>query len=296
MANILVVGLNPAWQKVYEMSEFSLGGVHRVQAMHQTASGKGINCARVLKQAGHDVTVLQVVGGEVGSAILKELDEAGIQSLHVEVQQSNRICTTLVDTSAGTETEIIEPFALEDDVTQQLVDLAAGSTTQFGGVIICGTYPKGLSPDIYSKILGAVTSEFILLDSTVGFDENLLNLVNGIKVNRSEFKSLQESFELSSPSLKYVLVTEGPRPAILYENTGGEKLSQAGVFPQTDIRRINATGAGDAVTAGLADYWISGGDIKDVCRNALSMGSASCLNLMPSLYNEDEKNKILAKM
>ena len=190
MAKLLVVGLNPAWQKVYEMSGFSTEGVHRVKAMHQTASGKGINCARVLNNLGHDVTVLQVLGGVVGSDILKELKTAKIKSLHVEVEQNNRTCTTLVDTEAFTQSEVIEPFDLTEDVTEQLLALVSKSKTKYAGVIICGTYPKGLSPDIYSNILSASPSDFVLLDSTADGWSDIISQWESLS-NEAEAKALK---------------------------------------------------------------------------------------------------------
>ena len=66
MAKILVVGLNPAWQKVLCFRDFRPGEVNRAVSLDALASGKGINTAKVLRRLGHEVWLLQILGGDNG--------------------------------------------------------------------------------------------------------------------------------------------------------------------------------------------------------------------------------------
>src|SRR5688572_2737004 len=123
MARILVAGLNPAWQKILEFGAFAPGEVNRATSLIQMGSGKGMNAAKVLRRLGHEVHLLQVLGGANGQRCLVASQALGLRSLHVWIEEETRTCVTLVDRARGTATEVIEPFGIEaDGVSQALVD------------------------------------------------------------------------------------------------------------------------------------------------------------------------------
>jgi fructose-1-phosphate kinase PfkB-like protein len=55
-------------------------------------------------------------------------------------------------------------------------------------------------------------------------------------------------------------------------------------------------GAGDTVTAGLAHHLLAGRSSADAFRNALAMGSASCLTLFPGEFHETSRQLILSQI
>ena len=87
MAPILVVGLNPAWQKILEFEVLEPGEVNRARSLVQLASGKGMNAAKVLRRLGHEVHLLQVLGGSNGQRCLEGCMSLGIRSLHAWVDE-----------------------------------------------------------------------------------------------------------------------------------------------------------------------------------------------------------------
>ena len=40
---ILILGLNPAWQRLFYVDKFTPGEVHRIKKVEEYGSGKGIN-------------------------------------------------------------------------------------------------------------------------------------------------------------------------------------------------------------------------------------------------------------
>jgi len=50
MARTLVLGLNPAWQRLFTLDSLIPGEVHRLGVPLEYPSGKGVNCARVLRK------------------------------------------------------------------------------------------------------------------------------------------------------------------------------------------------------------------------------------------------------
>lgn len=103
---ILVVGLSPAWQRTLEFSRLQPGKVNRARRVVETASGKGVNVARVLKSLGADVRLLTVAGGVRGRLLERALKKKGIRGLRIRVRAETRICQTLL--GAGGVTELVE--------------------------------------------------------------------------------------------------------------------------------------------------------------------------------------------
>lgn len=285
MARFLVVGLNPAWQKVHQLNSFKEGAVNRVQKTVELASGKGINCARVLKKLGHDVSVLQIVGGNTGQRILSDLETLDIISYHVETNTPTRICTTLVSPGQDA-SEIIEPFEVDVDVTGELVKQVKSLPGKFEGVLFCGSLPWGLPSTTYSDILEPLACGKVWLDGFQGFDRNFFNQVTGIKINREEFISLKDELQDELPiNLEYILVTQGSDEAVLYQAQARNRLIALHRFSLPQIEVVNSIGSGDAVMAGFVSGLSDFGQIQEACKHSLALGSASCLTLLPAEYH-----------
>ena len=56
MSESLILGLNPTWQRLFFVDEFKPGEVNRIARVEEFTSGKGINCARILKMLGGEFT------------------------------------------------------------------------------------------------------------------------------------------------------------------------------------------------------------------------------------------------
>ena len=98
---ILVVGLSPAWQRTLEYDRFVVGKVNRARRVSETASGKGVNVARVAQQLGAKVRLLTVAGGHWGRLLKQSLREEGLNSRIINVRSETRICQTLLATVYG---------------------------------------------------------------------------------------------------------------------------------------------------------------------------------------------------
>ena len=276
MAKILVVGLNPAWQKVLSLPSFQSGGVNRAQESWSLASGKGINAAKVLARLGHEVSLLQILAGENGRRCLKDCESWKIRSLHVWTQGETRECITLLSED-GPATEIIEPFSVtESDVAQQLL-LQIKNDSVYNAVVVCGTIPPGIPESLYADILNIVPASLVVWDSVMGLTPELLKRISWIKVNAEEFAKLPA---LGSSQFS-VLITDGPNGArVLHSNSANGQY----LLPHLNGIR-NPIGAGDTVTAALTDGILCGLNTETSVKRALAFGSASCLSPLPAKFN-----------
>jgi fructose-1-phosphate kinase PfkB-like protein len=237
------------------------------------ASGKGMNAAKVLRRLGHDVHLLQVLGGANGKRCLAGCEALGIRSVHAWADEETRLCTTLVDLGRGQATEIIEPFETR---TAGLEDALLGSLPSdpaaYAGLLLCGTVPPGVSRDIYARLLDRFAPRVSLLDAWQGVDAALLGKAGMVKVNRREYAALEPLAGAGGPLF---LVTDGAREAAVIR--GGRTLFR---IPMAALDKVvNPIGAGDTVSAGTLHFLLEGLSPEEAFRRGLALGSASCLRL-----------------
>jgi len=80
--------------------------VNRARQLSETASGKGVNVARVASILGKEVRLLTVAGGVRGRLLRARLKGQKFSARVVSVSAETRICQTLL--GGGTATELVE--------------------------------------------------------------------------------------------------------------------------------------------------------------------------------------------
>jgi 1-phosphofructokinase len=297
MARILVTGLNPAWQKTLEFESLRWGHVNRAAVCHEFGAGKGLNTAKVLSRFGHEAWLLQVIGGINGQRFDAWGRREGIRTLNVEVRAETRVCTTVIDKTTGEVTELIEPFvaAPEEDAMQRALEMIPSGPAFFDALLFCGTVPAGMTPSLYLNILRRTQAPFSVLDSFKDLPEGLLNEVTCLKINRHEFEELKKTepdWTARQERVPPILLTDGPRPARFLRKERGKFLEHTFLLPRLEKVR-NPIGAGDTVTAAFTHFVLSGVPMPEAFRQALAVGSASCLTMEPGEFREEERRKIL---
>ncbi len=300
MAKILVVGLNPAWQKTLILKQFTPGSVNRGTELMTSAAGKGLNAASILRQFGHEVSLLQCVGGGQGQQILAACERLGIHSMTILTPNETRCCTTLIDTSDNRETEVIEPYhtGLSDAAFWASVDrLNLSYNEKWDAVVFCGQAPEGVPEDAYPILLDRIRCEVSVVDAYKGIPESFFARVGFIKINGIEFDTLRGAYPGLEHSLK-----QPAGPGILLTNGGYD--AEARLWDSKDQKRkyryhlntakpiVNPIGAGDAVTGGFVHYLVSGMEAKKAFAHALSIGTASCMETLSGRFSEEFAERI----
>ncbi|KAJ1917943.1 hypothetical protein IWQ60_007629 [Tieghemiomyces parasiticus] len=142
----------------------------------------------------HPVTLLQILGGATGTYIDKALRQKGIHHINVEVQAETRTCTTVLDASTGSMTELIEPTSritaeertAFEDRAQSLITTGAGKLRI---IALCGSFPNGMDSETFAKIAHQKPdSAFLYLDAVKDIELILsTRKVDMIKINLEEF-------------------------------------------------------------------------------------------------------------
>ncbi|MDB5106216.1 MAG: hypothetical protein JWP91_3905 [Fibrobacteres bacterium] len=313
MAKILVVGLNPAWQKVLEFADFTLGEVNRAKNLSSLASGKGINAAKVLRRLGHEVWVLQILGGENGKLCLEACEDLGIRSLYSWVETETRQCLTLLHGPGGSQgnpaatgsrggqadpasrkpggtTEIIEPFRVkEPGIADALLGVLPEDAEFFDAVVISGTVPSGVDDRIYDAILERFDPIISVIDAWQGLSPGSLARATCVKMNHEEFRALTERLGPGGIGETLYLLTSGGGEASMLRS--GSTLAR--LLPPRLSEVLNPIGAGDTVTAGLTHFLLAGLKASEAFRHGLAMGSASCLHPLPAEFTDEDYQALL---
>jgi len=285
---LLILGLNPAWQKLFILDKLVPGAVHRLAPGREFASGKGINMGRVLAKLGCPSHLVQFAGGYTGERLLAEINSAKIAHTTVVTKAATRICTTLSD-HTGESTELIEPspelVAGEvDSLFQKMLPLWTAASR----VALCGTAPTGFD---WTR-LGLLKREkrFLYLDAWTGIDPWLVQGVRLLKVNAEELARLLgvasgggvvDLFALAKVALERfpietLVVTQGSRRVLVFRKERVLSLN-----PPKARNFVNAIGAGDSFLAGWIAADSVGLSVEGCLARAVAVSSVRCEAELP---------------
>ncbi|HTS17531.1 MAG TPA: hexose kinase [Verrucomicrobiae bacterium] len=288
---ILVVGLSPAWQRTLVFERFVPGKVNRAIRVTATASGKGVNVARVASILGADVKLLTVTGGARGRWLLASLRRQGMPVHAVTVEGETRICQTLL--SDGPTTELVEECApLRPVELQEVLRVFRTEVPRAEMVVLTGTVPKGCGDDFYARLIVEARRH----DVPVLIDAQKAQLLNAlkkrpllVKINRDELAAATQLNCTQRSGLSralHRLLKDGPRHAVI---TDGAKSVFVSETPGRTITRLNPPrvkaqnpiGSGDAMMAGIAVGLLRGVSMTEAARFGIACGAANAMTAEP---------------
>jgi tagatose 6-phosphate kinase len=288
---ILVVGLSPAWQRTLVFEELVPGKVNRATHVSETASGKGVNVARVASILGADVRLLTVAGGNRGRLLRAKLEKQRFGTHVVPVGAETRICQTLLGGDGAT--ELVEESGALTSVEVRNVRRAFGAEVRRARlVVLTGTVPRGCGDDFYARLV----AESQRLGVPVLIDAQKAQLRNAlkhrpllVKVNRDELAAATRvSYERTSAMLHALrkLVNEGPEYAVI---TDGAKSVYAFAKPGRTVTILkppyvkakNPIGSGDAMMAGITVGLSRGESMTEAVHLGIACGAANAMTTEP---------------
>jgi len=258
---ILCVGTTPTVQRSMIFDRVEQDAVNRAAEVIDYASGKSPNVARVLQTLGADVLEVGFAGGDRGRFLISDLQSAGIACEVVEVSSQTRLCTTVIDRSAGTATELVEESTpIEASAWSELHRKLSDLLPQARLCVFSGSLPPQAPQDYYARWADRAAQLGIpmILDAR-GVPLRLALPHKGLiaKLNQQELAStLNRPLETDVavcdamreilPPDGMAIVTLGARGALA---TDGRETWH--VIPPK-VKAVSAVGSGDAFAAGLA--------------------------------------------
>lgn len=290
---LAISGLNPAWQKTISFHNFIPGAVNRAAALMEMASGKGINTARAAINWGcADPVVFQVAGGMNGERLVAYLNEEGLPHQTLMIPGNTRCCTTILDRTNHTMTELIEPSAkVPESSVEELFRMFDTFLPEADALALCGTYPPGIPEDFYARLAAAAKKHksFLFLDAFIGIEKILQNGVDLLKINLDELYALtgennvENAFAACFRKFKVgaLAVTDGKNPAFIAEN--GHNIES---LPVPIVEKpVNPIGSGDTCSGVTLSELMTGTPLREAFRCGLAAASANCLTEEPATFD-----------
>lgn len=285
---ITTITLNASIDKAYYMDGcIENGRVMRVSEVRNTAGGKGLNVARVIKLCGEDVLASGLAGGFNGAYLEKLLDQDGIPHAFIHIEGETRSCINILDEAFGS-TEYLEPGCLVSrEEEKRFLQGFPGIIEKSAVVTISGSVPKGVSKDIYKRMIGIAkdAGKQVILDTS---GELLKTGLEGcptvVKPNRDEMEQLfgtkiqgledvlENAEKIRMAGIPYVVVSLGGDGALM--------LCGEGAFhaKAPKVRVLNTVGCGDSMVGALASAFHRKYGPQEALQYAVAVASANAMS------------------
>lgn len=276
--HIGTITLNPAIDESITISGFEADKVNRVETMERHPGGKGVNVARFLSDFVPRVTASGFLGRENERIFTDYFRRYGIADEFIRIDGETRTGLKVLDPVGKTVTEINYPGITPGEEDRKLILETVGAMAEKCGIIVVsGSIPGSLSPDIYRQIVERINRAGIkaLVDTSgAAFREALKAVPYMIKPNiheleeffgeelKSEEAVLEKCAGFFEQGISLVVVSMGEKGALF---ATPEECFKA-IPPATAI--VSTVGAGDAMVSGTAYSLSEGLSLEETARLA----------------------------
>jgi len=287
MMDAVTITLNPAIDQTVYVERLEVGTLNRMQAMHLTPGGKGVNVASYLADYGFHVAATGFLGLENAALFEEWFARKNIQNRFVYIPGSTRTNIKLVDRSSQQTTEINMPgLAPTAEAQERLMQVIEDLSRTCNWFVLSGNLPPGLAVDTYARLITYLKQRgcHVILDtSQEALKAGLTAGPNILKPNLDELAQLAGDAlrvedvqqveavgrDLLSHGIDLVVVSMGKAGAVFI--TAAE--SFLAVPPPIPVE--STVGAGDAMVAGLLAAHLRGLDLAESARlaTAFSLGA-----------------------
>lgn len=280
---IYTITLNPSLDYFVTVDSLEAGRTNRTNSERMLPGGKGINVSIVLKNLGIANTALGFAAGFTGREIIRLLEEEGIRTDLIMLQEGYSRINVKIQNMEGTEINGIGPDIPAAGMEQLKAKIA--QLTDGDSLVLAGSIPKAVSPDIYKEMIQLTEDKnvSVVVDATGEVLRQILPCRPFlIKPNHHE---LGELFGVELKERKDVipyarkLQEEGARNILVsLAGKGAVLLTEDGQILEMDTPKgqyVNGVGAGDSMVAGFLAGWQEKRDYLHAFRLAVCAGSAS---------------------
>lgn len=293
---ILTVCLNPTFQSTMVFDSFTQGEVNRCLEHYLDASGKGMNCARIVSQLGAKSALLTHLGGPRKDEMISLCSRDAVEIIHTDSASAIRTCTTII--AKGTCTELVQnPEAVGQGCEAAIRELFSEAIQRAEALIICGTRAPGYSKGLYSDFVKEAkeAGKFVLLD--IKGDDLLSCLPHHPDVIKPNFSEFVETFfgekvpeqgkntaliarvQAKTASLQNEygcksVISRGKHDLLLFDHgPTSVEIEQAEV--------VNSIGCGDTLSASLTLALLEGHSLQQAARIATNHATKQAKTIHP---------------
>ena len=261
MANVATITLNAAYDLVGRLKRIELGEVNTVETLGLFPAGKGINVAKVLKDLDVDVAV----GGFLGQDNVGDFDamfhKQGLIDKFQRVAGKTRINVKITETEADVTDLNFLGYEISAADWQTFVQNSLAYCQQFDIVAVCGSLPRGVTPELFADWLKALHQagvKVVLDSSNAALTAGLRAQPWLVKPNHRELEawvghalpSLEDIIaaakKLKAQGIANVIISMGAQGSVWLSDNAIVRAQ-----PPKCENVVSTVGAGDSMVAGL---------------------------------------------
>ena len=302
---IYTVTLNPALDRTISINQIQCDKSNRIAREQNYAGGKGIDVSKVLTALETANRALGFVGGFAGEEMEGKLINDGVQCDFIRVSQETRTNIIINDIGKKYQTIFIAngPEIKPYELMQLIYKLE--KLEDPGIVVVSGSLPPGVHPEIYRKIIEIVkiNGASVVLDSHGdGLRKGIEARPRIIKPNIHELSQLQDkkleqiediitaAQKIRRQGVEIVLVSLGHEGIMMVT----EKEKYLASPPAVDV--VNTIGAGDSAVAGFVYGLSNEKPLKECLTYAVAAGTATTLRPGTALCREEDVLELIPKI
>jgi tagatose 6-phosphate kinase len=309
---LLCVGLTPTVQRTMFFDRFAVGAVNRARETLVTASGKGVNVARVTTLLGEPARLIQILGGDSGRWVAQTLDaeEVPHHTVWADDDAPTRTCTTLLAADGPTTELVEEARSVEPHDVSLLLAACRTALLEAKAVCLSGSLPPGVPPTFYAEVARAameVGVPVIADAQKAPLAEVLKQRPFLVKPNREEAAATL-GFPLTGDPLADArtairsLTNAGARWALVSMGSAGSLLGGDGedalwrvTPPRVDA--VNPIGSGDSLAAGtLVAHALRGLPVPEAVAYGTACAAANCLTATSGVVRREDVERLLPQV
>ena len=299
---IYTITLNPALDRTITINATNPDDCNRIEKEQMYAGGKGIDVSKVLTSFGVKNKALGFVGGFAGEELEGILINEGVACDFVRISGKTRTNIIINDMETGNQTlyNAKGPEISAYELMQVIHKVEDFEQPDF--VVISGSLPGGVNPEIYRKIIEISKSKEakVILDTDgEALRIGLQGCPTIIKPNIHELSRIADqqldSLESIIPVAEEMRVS-GPEIILVSMGCCGMFMScDEGRYlarpPEVEVK--NTIGAGDSAVAGFIYGLITKGDLQEALKYSVASGTATILQTGTAVCKQKDFHSLL---
>lgn len=261
MANVATITLNAAYDLVGRLKRIELGEVNTVETLGLFPAGKGINVAKVLKDLGVDVAVGGFLGQDNVGDFEAMFHKQGLIDKFQRVAGKTRINVKITETEADVTDLNFLGYEISAADWQTFVQNSLAYCQQFDIVAVCGSLPRGVTPELFADWLKALHQagvKVVLDSSNAALTAGLRAQPWLVKPNHRELESwvghalpslediIAAAKKLKAQGIANVIISMGAQGSVWLSDNAIVRAQ-----PPKCENVVSTVGAGDSMVAGL---------------------------------------------
>ena len=295
---IITLTPNPSVDRTLHVPQLRFNEVLRAHDVRVDWGGKGFNVSRALRILNEETLALAWVGGGTGRMMQHGLNQLGIKTDFVWVEEETRINTVAQEDSGEWYIRLNEPGPhIPEDAIQSLLAKAEAYASKKDIWVAAGSLPQDVPADFYTQLIHLLKNKGV----RVFFDANGEALRAGLSdppflVNPDITETENyvgfsiHNYDDAKRAVLPFLRLGVEYVALSIDGLGLLLASQQEMMlatpPKVSIR--NVTGAGDALMAGMAYGFARGMDLREIARLGAAFSAVAVTTVsLASVKNSD---------